>query len=102
MKSYGFTEEDLKKNFNPAKTYGLAVVAHIIAAYVLARLMGYFNAYSVNGALHTAFWSWLGFVLMPMFINSLFSRKNLTTVLIETGYFLVFFILAALIIAFWV
>jgi len=102
MKGYGFTEDDLRKDFNSAKTYGLAVVAHIIAAYVLAYLIGYLNAYSVSGAFHTAFWSWLGFVMMPMFINALFSRKNLATVFIETGYFLVFFILASLIIALWV
>ena len=101
-KEHGFNEEDLKKNSNPAKTYGIAAIAHVVAAYVLAYLMGYLNAYSVSGALHTAFWSWLGFVFLPFFINSLFTRYSFKLVAIETGYFLLFFIAAALIIGLWV
>ena len=38
MKEVGYTEEDLKKDFNPGKTYGLAVVGHILMALILAYL----------------------------------------------------------------
>ena len=101
MTEHGFTEEELKKGFNPVKTYGLAVVAHIIIAYALARLMSYLNAYSLAGVLHIAFWSWLAFLFLPMFVNSLFARKSIKLLFIESLYFLVFFILAAFLLSIW-
>jgi hypothetical protein len=101
MKEHGFTAEELKKNFNPAKIYSIAAVSHIIIAYTLARLMGYLDAYSVSGFLHVAFFSWLGFLFLPMFINSLFARKTLKLLFIESLYFLVYFLVAAFLISIW-
>ena len=35
MKEEGYTEEDLTKDFNPAKTYGLTFIAALVVVYVL-------------------------------------------------------------------
>lgn len=101
MKAHGFNESDLVKDFNPVKIFSLAMAAHMIIAYILAYLMGYLNAYSLSGVFYTSFFSWLGFLFLPMFINFLFSRKSIKLLMIESLYFLLFFIVAAFLISIW-
>jgi hypothetical protein len=40
MKENNFTGEDIKKNFNPAKTYGLTLLLSLIISYNLAFFLG--------------------------------------------------------------
>lgn len=101
MKEVGYTEEDLKKDFNPGKTYGLAVVAHIFMALVLAYLISLTNASTVLEGVRISLSAWFGFIFLTMFINSLFARKTFRLVAIDSGYQLVNMILFGIILILW-
>ncbi|GMU95237.1 DUF1761 domain-containing protein [Ignavibacterium album] len=101
MKQYGFTEEDLKKDFNPAKTFGLAFVGHLVMALVLAYLISLTNAQSITDGLRVSLSCWLGFTAATMFVNSLFSRTTLTLFFIDSGYQIVNSIVFGLILILW-
>ncbi len=97
----GKTEEQLKEGFNPAKTYGLAFLGHFVALAVLANLFVYLHVETIGGALHTAFWTWLGFTLATNFITGLFEDKKFGLLLIDEVYHLVVFLVGAIIISVW-
>ncbi len=101
MKQHGFSEEDLKKDFNPAKTFGLAVIGHIVMALVLAYLISLTNAQNITEGLRVALSCWLGFTAATMFVNSLFSRTTLTLFFIDSGYQLVNSIIFGIILILW-
>ncbi len=101
MKQHGFSEEDLKKDFNPAKTFGLAVIGHIGMALVLAYLISLTNAQNITEGLRVALSCWLGFNAATMFVNSLFSRTTLTLFFIDSGYQLVNSIIFGIILILW-
>ncbi len=101
MKEEGFTEADLTKDFNPAKTYGLAFVGALVAIYVLARVMGYIGAATIVEGLRTAFLCWLGFVAATKMTNYLFERKTVKLFLINSIYHLVNLLIASVILSVW-
>lgn len=101
MKEVGYTEEDLKKDFNPGKTYGLAIISHILMALVLAYFISLTNAISIMEGIRVSLSAWLGFIFLTMYINSLFAKKSLRLVLIDSGYQLVNMILFGIILVLW-
>jgi hypothetical protein len=101
MKEEGFTEEDLTKDFNPAKTYGLTFIAALVVVYVLARVLGYIGAEGVVEGLRTAFLCWLGFIAATKMTNYLFERKTLKLFLINAFYHLVNLVIASVILSVW-
>ena len=101
MNYMGKTEEDLKEGFNPGKTYGLAFLGQFIIASIFANLLVYLKVDSMGGALHTAFWTWLGFTFTTGFVSSLFEDKKFGHLLINTGYSLAAILAAAVILSLW-
>lgn len=101
MKQYGYTEEDLARDFNPGKTYGLAVLGHIIMALVLAYIISLTNAQTISEGFRIAFSCWLGFIAVTMFVNKLFSRKSYTLFFIDSAYQLVNMILFGMVLVLW-
>jgi hypothetical protein len=101
MKQYGYTEEDLAKDFNPGKTYGLAVLGHIIMALVLTYLISLTNAQTISEGFRIAFSCWFGFIAATMFVNKLFSRKSYTLFFIDSAYQLVNMILFGMLLVLW-
>ena len=97
----GKTEEQLKEGFNPAKTYGLAFLGHFIAIAMLALLFTYVEVSSFIGAVHTAFWTWLGFTFATTFITGLFEDKKFGLLIIDEVYHLVVFLVGAVILYVW-
>lgn len=83
------TEDELRKDFNPAKTFGLTFLSNLFIAYVIARLMVISNATTVEEGIRIAFLCWLGFTFLTNFINALFEKKELKLVLIDSGYHMV-------------
>lgn len=101
MKQVGKTEEELQKDFNPAKTYSLAVAAHFFVALIIAYFISLFNAQTVVDGLRIALTSWVGFVAAPMFVNFLFERKPVKLLVINTGYNLVLLMIFGIILIVW-
>lgn len=101
MASVGKTEEDLKKDFNPAKTYGLTVVANFVVAYVLARIMGYAGSSTLMDGLMIAVLCWLGFTACSFYINNLFEQRPNKLLLINIFYNLAVLVVFAIILSLW-
>lgn len=101
MKQHNFTEEELKKDFNPAKTFGLATLGQIVMALVLAYLLSLTNAQTITDAFRISISCWLGFTAATMFVNGLFSKTKLTLFFIDSGYQLVNSVIFGLILILW-
>lgn len=102
MKEMGYTEEELKKNFNPAKTYGLTFLGQLAIAFVLSFLIDYVSAAGLRGAIFTGFFTWLGFTAAPMFINFQFSQKSVKLFIIDSFHFLTVIMVMSIILTLWV
>lgn len=101
MEAVGKTEEEIRKDFNPAKTYGLTVVANFVVAYVLARIMGYAGASFVIDGLMIALLCWLGFTAGTFYINNLFEAKPNKLLIINIFYHLVVVLVYSVILSVW-
>ena len=83
------------------KMYGLAFVASLVTAFVLAKII---DVTTVNTALYgmkVAFAVWLGFVATVQLTGALFGRQPTKLYLINTGYQLVCFLVMGAILAVW-
>jgi uncharacterized protein DUF1761 len=83
------------------KMYGLAFVASLVSAFVLAKII---DVTTVNSALYgmkVAFAVWLGFVTTVQLTGALFGRQPTKLYLINTGYQLVCFLVMGAILAAW-
>jgi len=101
MSAVGKTEEELKQNFNPVKTFGLAFIGHVAVSLGLAYLMDLTSAQTFSDAFRIAFVAWLCFSAATMFINFLFEGYKLKLLFINIGYQLVFFIMATFVLSLW-
>jgi hypothetical protein len=102
MAAAGITEEKMNEAKPHAwKSYITALISQLIISYGLARLMGYLDVNSISGGLHTAFWTWLAFVVTTMAVNGAFSMKPVRLMLIDAGYHLYGFLVAGIIISLW-
>lgn len=101
MKEVGYTEDELKKDFNPGKIYGLAVVSHVFMALVLAYLISLTNASTIMEGVRISLSAWFGFIFLTKFINSLFARQTLKLVAIDSGYQLINMLLFGIILILW-
>lgn len=103
MALMGKTEAELKAESSgsmPAM-YILAFLCGLIVAWVMAVLLNHFvNLTPVRGAMVGAL-CWLGFAGATSFATSLFSMQPRQLWLINSGYNLVSFIIAGIILAVW-
>ena len=83
------------------KTYGLAFLASLASAFVLAKII---DVTTVNSALYgmkVGFAVWLGFVTTVQLTGALFGRQPSKLYLINTGYQLVCYLVMGAILAVW-
>ncbi len=105
MKYNGFTKEDMEKakkeqGMMMAK-YGMMFVASLVLAYFMSWLVGVGGAMDwVTGAMIGAM-AWLGFTATVQFSGWLFSGKKTGAFLIDTGYYLVSFVVFGALLAAW-
>jgi len=101
MKAVGKTEEELRENFNPGKTYTLSVISSLITALALAYLLSLTEANTIMDALRVAITGWLGFVAAVFYLNSLYEGKTIGLVAINTGYHLINLVVYGIILVLW-
>jgi len=79
MELVGKTEEELKAQFNPVKSYGVTFVVGFIAAYTLAHVLNAWDvAFGATGwayGMQGAFWCWIGFVVWVTWQQVAFEDK---------------------------
>lgn len=101
MEEIDKSEEELKKEFNPLKTYGLAFLCNLFIAFSLAQLMAHSNATTVAAGIRLSFLCWFGFIVAPMVINSLFEGKSFKLLLIDSGHHLIVILVFGIILGAW-
>jgi len=84
MAEHGFNEPDLRRDFNPAATYGTTFVLGLVAAYLFGVLVGPepdFGFATVVGFAVGVCW-----VVTSLATNYLFERRSGRLLLINGGY----------------
>jgi hypothetical protein len=93
MAEHGFSEEQLTKDFNPAKTYGLTAVLAALSAIVFGIFLGLLGQHTALFAVGFGFSAGLFWVAASIGTNYLFERSSLKLFLINGGYHVVRFTL---------
>lgn len=78
----------------------LALVSNLIVAYVMSYFSIAWGVFDWIGAVELGFWCWLGFAAPPMLGQVLWEQKSFKFYLINAIFWLVSFIVMALILVF--
>lgn len=101
VKEIGKSEEELLRDFNPIKTYGITFVAHVVMALVVAYFISLTGAANVVNGIRVAFSAWVGFVAATMLINGMFAGKSVKLFIIDGGYHLVNMLIFGIVLVLW-
>ena len=105
MRLTGFDPNDKAKiaemQKGAGKTYGLAFVASIASAVVLAKIIDIATVNTVLYGMKIGFAVWLGFVTTVQLTAALFGKQPTKLYLINTGYQLVCYLAMGAILAKW-
>ena len=94
--THGFREDALK---GTPKTYAGAFLVGFVIAYVLGLVLNKLQVNTVAGAMTSAFWLWLGFIVTTHFSGVLWAKKPFQAYLIDVGFYLVSFQAMAIVFA---
>ena len=105
MDMVGKTEEQLRENFNPIKSYVFTFVMALIMSFVLAHLL---EAYSVATGrtglwvgMQGGFWCWLGFVVTIGYQHIAFNDQKIALYVLNMGYNLLALLAMGALLGFW-
>lgn len=101
MKENGFSEDELKKNFNPLKTFGLTFLAQFVIAAVIAYFISLTGASSLIEGIRVSAAAFVGFSFMILLINAVFTRKTTKLIFIDAGYYGSMMLIMGIIIILW-
>ncbi len=105
MRLMGYDPEDKAKlaemQKEAGKLYGIAFVATLIAAAVLAKIIDLTSVVSIFYGMKVGFGIWLGFVATTQLTGALFTKQPMKLFLINTGYQLVCYMVMGAILAKW-
>jgi hypothetical protein len=105
MKLMGYDPNDkakiaeMQKSAGPS--YALALVASVLSAAVLGKIIAIASVHSVLYGMKFGFAIWLGFVTTVQLTNALFSRQPWKLYAINTGYQLVCYLAMGAIMGAW-
>jgi Protein of unknown function (DUF1761) len=83
------------------KLYGLAFVASIVSAMVLAKVIAITTVNTIPYGMKIGFAVWLGFVTTVQLTGALFGKQPIKLYLINTAYQLVCYLVMGAILAVW-
>ena len=102
MQMIGYTEEDIRADFDPMKSYGGSMVGAVLTAIVLAVLIPLMDGPSaVGNSLLLVVLCWLGFYLPFGWQSVAFEKKSLGLYMMNMAYNLVTLSVMAIVIAIW-
>ena len=78
--------------------YGLAFVAELVMAWVLAGVMGHLGQVTLRNGVISALFVWLGFVVTTIGVNNLFGMRKPMLTAIDAGHWLAVLVLMGAII----
>lgn len=88
------------------KGYVITTVGAFLQTFILLHFVTYaayfYPTYSnVSVGLMTGLWAWLGFVLIPQGVNTVFANTRKKLLAINTGYFLVVLVANGVLLSVW-
>jgi surface polysaccharide O-acyltransferase-like enzyme len=105
MRLMGYDPNDKEKiaemQKSAAPSYFMSLVASILAAFVLGKLITVSGFSNARDGLKIGLVVWLGFVTTVQFTNALFSRQRNRLYMINTGYQLVSYVVMGAIMGAW-
>ena len=97
----GKTEEELRANAAGPSAYVVAFLCGLVTSYTMAVILSHFDPVTVPRGILVAVLCWIGFAGVTSFSSALFSGQPKGLWLINSGYNLVAFIVAAVILSVW-
>lgn len=101
MALQGRGSEDMSGGGNMAMMYLQVFICGVLTAWALAILIEFLPVFGMMHAVKLALLCWLGFAAATSYGTSMFSMKPKALWLIDTGFNLVSFVIAAVILAAW-
>ncbi len=104
MKYNGYTKEWMDKQMkesNMGAKYGMMFIAALVMAYFMSWVVRLTGTHTLTSGAITGGMVWLGFTATTQFANWVFSGKKVGLYFIETGYFLVSFVIFGAVFALW-
>jgi len=86
---------------NAGPGYGVALVAALVQAFVLAHFVQYAGASGIISGAETGLVAWLGFVATTSAANTVFAGRPWKLWAIDAGYFLVVLVINGAVLAIW-
>jgi hypothetical protein len=105
LKAIGLKEKDMKASMG--KGIAFDIFSSTAMAFVLAHAIKYAQMAQpqmlggLAGGLFVSFWNWFGFIALIFMGNVIFEKRSWTYFLINSGFFLVAFLLMGAILALW-
>lgn len=95
----GITEEMATgmSGMDSAIMMGGSLVSAFVMFYVQSHVHHAFQVKTNKDAVQAAFWNWIGFVAMVIFVNNLYQAKAFMLTVIDSGYWLVSMIIGGII-----
>jgi hypothetical protein len=90
MKAAALSPDEIARvegNENPGK-YGIAVLTHIIMAWVLSGVIGHAGEMTLANGMLTAFLCWAGFIVTTITVTDRFQLRSWNLTLIDCGHYL--------------
>ena len=97
----GKTNEELKKEFKPARDYTIAFMSALLMSIGLRQLIDIADAFTLLGGIQLAFLAWAGLVVTSNLSTVLFEGRKLGLYSISMGYYLVIMLLMGGILGAW-
>ena len=97
----GKTDEELRAKAGGPASFLVAFLCGLLTAGAMAMIIAHFGVITVGPAVLVAFICWLGFAGATSYGSALFSGQPFALWLINSGYNLVAFIVAAIILTLW-
>jgi Protein of unknown function (DUF1761) len=89
MAALGKSQEELKRRGPPTPVrMGIAFVADLVMAYMLAGLVGHLGQVTSASGVISAFFVWIGFVITTQTVNYTFQGQRWSLTLIDGGHWL--------------
>ena len=89
MAALGKSEEELRRRGPPTPIrMGIAFVADLVMAYMLAGLIGHLGQVTVASGMISAVFIWIGFVITTQTVNYTFQGQRWSLTLIDGGHWL--------------
>ncbi len=101
MELMELTEEEIRADFNAAKSYGVSMIGAFLTAVVMAMLIGFADVSSVVGGLGIGLACWAGFYLPFGWQSVAFENKKMALYVMSMCYNLTVLLAMGALLAVW-